>query len=139
MNGELASVTSLVVALKTVTLLLGGLITFYRSPFVKMYTPTGPNVPDYQLFQEQMWHFIAPAIEGQKTAKQCLDELATTADLLLKNLYLPVYSPKLAENKGKEYWLNQPGSPWPEVPDGKPRTIDYDEMLRQWKAGKLTL
>ncbi len=37
------------------------------------------------------------------------------------------------------YWLDAPGSPWPEVPDGKPRTINYDDMLKQWKAGKLTL
>ena len=112
----------------------GGVITFYRSPMEVLYTPTGPNVPDYQLFQEQMWHFIAPCIEGEKTVEQAMNDLAMTCDILLKSLYLPKLSPKLAEAKGAEYWLNQPGAPWPEVPDEEPKTIDYDTLVKQWRA-----
>jgi glycerol transport system substrate-binding protein len=111
----------------------GGLITFYRSPMEDKYTSTGPNVPDYQLLQEQMWHFIAPVIEGERTAQEALDDLAITLDTLLKNLYLPKYSPKLAEEKGADYWLSQPGSPWPKKPDEKPQTVDYDARVKVWR------
>jgi glycerol transport system substrate-binding protein len=117
----------------------GGLITFYRSPMEDKFTPTGPNVPDYQLFQEQMWHFIAPAIEGEKTAKQALDDLASTCDTILKNLFLPVFSPKLNQPKSEQEWLDAPGSPWPEITTSPaPKTMNYDDLLKKWKAGQTT-
>ena len=118
----------------------GGIITFFRSPMYKWYTPTGPNVPDYQLLQEQMWHFIAPAISGEKNVEQCMNELAAQEDMLLRNLYLPEYSPKLNPEKGADFWLDKkqnPGAPWPEIAgDEKPRTMGYDEMLKRWRAGE---
>lgn len=117
----------------------GGLITFYRSPMEKMFTPTYRSVPDYGLLQEQIWHFLAPAIAGEKSVKQAMDELAAQLDMLLSHLYLPKYSPKLAEPKTREYWLNQPGAPWPEIKETpEPRTMDYDKMLEEWKAGRTT-
>lgn len=115
----------------------GGLITFYRSPVEDKYTPTGPNVPDYQLLQEQMWHFISPVVEGETTAEKAMNELAVQLDFLLKNLYLAKYSPKLNEERDPEYWLNQPGAPWPEKKESpKPKTVGYDEMVKQWRAGQ---
>ncbi len=117
----------------------GGLLTFYRSPMYNMFTPTGPNVPDYGLFQEQIWHFIAPAITGEMTVPQAMSGLAETCDILLGKLYLARWSPQLAEAQDPQYWLDQPGAPWPEIEgEPEPRTMPYDEMLEKWEAGELT-
>ncbi len=116
-----------------------GLLTFYRSPMEDKYTPTGPNIPDYGLFAEQFWRYLPQALTGEKTVQETLDSLAAQDDMLLGRLYLKEYSPKLNPEKDAEYWLNAPGSPWPEIKtEEKGRTIDYDEMVKQWKAGKNT-
>ncbi len=117
----------------------GGVLTFYRSPMQDKYTPTGPNVPDYGLLAEQWWRFLPKALSGEMTPQQMMDALAEQNDMLLGRMFLPLYSPKLNPKKDRQYWLDAPGSPWPEiVGEEKPRTMDYDEMLRQWKAGKNT-
>lgn len=117
---------------------LGGLIEFFRSPARKLFTDTGLNVPDYALLQEQWWHYISAAITGEKTPEEAMRELAATEDKLLANLFLPKLSPKLSEPKTREYWLQQPGAPKPEVSGrGDAVTISYDEMIKQWKDNEL--
>jgi glycerol transport system substrate-binding protein len=117
----------------------GGLITFYKSPMEDKFTPTGPNVPDYALLAEQFWHYIAPIASGELEVKEALDQLAARNDSLLEKLQTPTYSPELNEEKDESYWLNQPGSPKPEIKgDEEPRTMPYDEMLEKWKAGETT-
>lgn len=117
----------------------GGVLTFYRSPMQPFYTATSPNVPDYALLQEQFWRFLPKALSGEMTSQQMMNALAEQGDMLLGRMYLPLHSPKLNPIKDKQYWYDQPGSPWPEKKeDDKPRTMDYDEMLKLWKAGKTT-
>ncbi len=117
----------------------GGVLTFYRSPMEKYYTPTGPNVPDYGLLAEQFWRFLPRALSGETTVEQMMKDLAYQDDMLLGRLFLNEYSPKLNPEKGAQYWLDAPGAPWPEITtEEKGRTMDYDEMLKKWRAGQLT-
>ncbi len=116
----------------------GGLIEFFRSPARKLFTDTGLNVPDYALLQSQWWNYISLAITGEKTPEQAMQGLAQTTDKLMGKLRLAYLSPKLAEEKGAEYWLAQPGSPKPEIKGrGDAVTISYDEMLKQWSENEL--
>ena len=47
-------------------------------------------------------------------------------------------SPKLSEPKARDYWLQQPGAPKPEISGrGEAITISYDEMIKQWKENEL--
>jgi glycerol transport system substrate-binding protein len=39
----------------------------------------------------------------------------------------------LNPKKSREYWYAQPGAPKPELPDDAPKTIQYDELIKQWK------
>jgi len=116
----------------------GGLIEFFRSPDRKLFTDTGLNVPDYPLLQEQWWHFISMAVSEEKTPAEAMQGLAKKEEQLMKRLRLPHLSPKLAEPKGADYWLAQPGAPKPEIKErGKPVTIAYDEMLKRWSENEL--
>jgi len=117
---------------------LGGLLEFFRSPARKLFTDTGLNVPDYALLQEQWWHYISAAITGEKTPEEAMRELAAAEDKLLANLFLPKLSPKLSEPKTRDYWIQQPGAPKPEISGrGEAITISYDEMIKQWKETEL--
>jgi glycerol transport system substrate-binding protein len=116
----------------------GGLIEFFRSPDRKLFTDTGLNVPDYPLMQEQWWHYISMAVTGEKTPAEAMQALAEKEDQLMARMRLPHLSPKLAEPKGEEYWLAQPGAPYPEIKEReKPVTIAYDEMVKRWKEKEL--
>lgn len=115
---------------------LGGLITFYKSPVEYMWTDTGPNVPDYPLLAEQWWKQIALAVTGEKTPEQAMDDLARIQDNLMGKLRLAKYSPKLNPIKSREYWLSQPGSPKPERPRPEPKTVLYDELVKEWAGAE---
>ena len=116
----------------------GGLIEFFRSPDRKLFTDTGLNVPDYPLLQEQWWNYISMAVTGEMTPAEAMQGLAQKEDQLMRRLRLPYLSPKLAEPKGAEYWLAQPGAPKPEIKGrGKAITISYDEMLKRWSENEL--
>ena len=116
----------------------GGLIEFFRSPDRKLFTDTGLNVPDYPLLQEQWWHYISMAVTGEKTPAEAMQGLAKKEDQLMKRLRLPKLSPKLAEPKGADYWLAQPGAPKPAIEGrGDAVTISYDEMLKRWSENEL--
>ncbi len=111
----------------------GGIVTFYKSPVESMWTDSGPNVPHYPVLAEQWWKNIAPAVTGEFTPQQAMDNIANVMDNLMGKLRLKKFSPKLNEKKDAVYWLNQPGSPKAERPDQEPMTMPYDEMLSQWK------
>ena len=112
---------------------MGGLITFYRSPVEVLWTDSGPNVPHYPLLAEQWWKYISRAVTGELTAQQAMDGLAEKMDELMGKMRLPKYSPQLNEKKPAEYWLSQPGSPKAERPAEEPKTVPYDELLKQWQ------
>jgi len=117
----------------------GGLIEFYRSPARKQWTPTGVNVPDYPRLAQLWWQNVATAVTGETTPQQSMDALAKQQDEVLSRLERRGggdCAPKLNEEKDAQYWLDQPGAPVPKLADerGKPETLDYDELLAEWKA-----
>jgi len=118
--------------------IFGGIISFYRSPIEVLYTDTGLNVPDYPLIAEQWWRNLPKVWGGQATAQEVLDEMAELIDSIMSRLFLPTAAPKLNPIKSRAYWLNQPGSPKPEIlNEPKPRTIGYDELIQLFREGKV--
>lgn len=111
----------------------GGLIEFYRSLERKKWTDSGPNVPYYPGMAALWWKNIAKAISGTMTPQEALDQLAKEQDSLMKNLKMNAYSPKLNPEKSREYWLNKPGAPKAEKKEEKPKTVPYEELLKQWQ------
>ncbi len=111
----------------------GGLITFYKSSAESMWTDSGPNVPHYPVLAEQWWQNIAPAVTGDVTPQEAMDNIGTAMDDLMGKMQLEKFSPKLNEEKSREFWLNQPGAPKPERPDQKPKTMAYEELVESWK------
>ncbi len=90
-----------------VTVLLGGLIEFYRSPARVAWTPTGTHMPDPKLAQ-LWWTNVAEAVTGEKTSDP---------SKWLSDSHAPWK--KLANEK----------------PKGE--TITYDKLLQVWRDGKL--
>jgi glycerol transport system substrate-binding protein len=45
---------------------------------------------------------------------------------------------KLNEERDAQYWLDQPGAPYPKLADekGTPETVPYDELVSGWFAGE---
>lgn len=111
----------------------GGLITFYKSEAEKLWTDSGPNVPHYPLLAEQWWQNIAPAVTGDVTPQEAMDNIAAAMDDLMSKMKLATYSPVLNEEKEASYWLAQPGAPKPERPDEEPKTMSYEELVETWK------
>ncbi len=111
----------------------GGLIDFYRSPEEKKWTDTGPNVPHYPALSAVWWPNIARAISGSQSPEQAMQNIAAAQDALMGKMRLAKYSPRLNPEKGKSYWLSQPGSPKPYRQRPKPVTIAYDDLIRQWQ------
>ncbi len=111
----------------------GGIVTFYKSPVEYMWTDSGPNVPHYPLLAEQWWKNIATAVTGETTPQESMDNLARDMDDLMGKMNLVQFSPELNPERDPQYWLDQPGSPKPERPDEEPRTIAYEELIKQWK------
>jgi len=111
----------------------GGLITFYKSSAEKLWTDSGPNVPHYPLLAEQWWQNIAPAVTGDVTPQQAMDNIAASMDNLMGKMRLKKYSPELNEEKPAAEWLSQPGSPKPERPDQEPKTMKYEDLIASWR------
>ena len=112
----------------------GGVLTFYKSKFEKLYTDSGVNVPHYPLLAEQWWKHIGPALFGEITAEQAMNNLAKTMDDLMGKMRLGKYNPVLNPLKPKEYWYKEPGAPWPEIKGrAKPQTMKYEELVEKWK------
>ena len=68
-----------------------------------------------------------------------MSKLAQDQERLLKRLeragVLGECGPKLNEDKGRDYWLAQPGAPKPKLANEKPApvTVDYDELVKSWQ------
>ncbi len=118
---------------------LGGLVEFYRSPARVHWSPTGTNIPDYPKLAQLWWQNIGDASSGEKTAQEALDALCQSQEKLLKRLQRAgvqgQYGPLLNDEKGADYWFNQPGAPKAKIDNEKPRpiTIGYDELLKSWQ------
>ncbi len=115
---------------------LGGLVEFYRSLAARRWTPTGPNVPDYAGMASLWWRYTYPAIAGDQTALQALQSLAAEMDQHMDRLADGKHacSPRLNPQRTEQYWLEQPGAPYPKLGNEKPpgRTLTYEESLRAW-------
>jgi len=120
----------------------GGLIEFYRSPDRVNWTPTGTNVPDYPSMSAEWWQAIGSAAAGELTAQEALDQLATKQDEIMARLEASGSQPdcgvKLNEERDAQYWLDQPGAPYPKLANekGTPETVPYDELVAGWFAGE---
>ncbi|MEP3421474.1 MAG: ABC transporter substrate-binding protein [Erythrobacter sp.] len=118
---------------------LGGLVEFYRSPARTQWSPTGTNVPDYPRLAQLWWQNIGDASSGTKTPQAALDALCEQQERVLARLERSGLQgdlgPKLNEERGADYWLNQPGSPKAKLTneDPEPITIEYDELVAQWQ------
>ena len=112
----------------------GGMVEFYRSDLIKMFTDSGPNVPHYPLLSGLWWRSISQAISGEMTPREALNQLAARTDSLMGTLQMSALSPNLNAVSAQETWLSKPGAPKPEISQPQePRTIDYDEMIRLWQ------
>lgn len=111
----------------------GGLIEFYQSDAVHLWTDTGLNVPHYPLLFRAWWPNLDKAIDGQITAKQAMDNIAYKQDEIMGKLKLAKYSPRLNPKKTQAYWLAQPGAPKPQKGREKPSTLAYDDAIKLWR------
>ena len=122
---------------------LGGLVEFYRSPARVAWTPTGTNVPDYPKLAQLWWQNIGEAVAGEVTVDRAMDNLAHEQDRVMQRLERSKVQgdkgPKLNPEKDEAYWLAQPGSPKPKLANEKPKgeTVDYDELIKAWREGRV--
>ncbi|MGH8355549.1 MAG: ABC transporter substrate-binding protein [Pseudomonas sp.] len=117
---------------------LGGLVEFYRSRARHVWTPTGTNVPDYAALAPLWWQHLGPVIEGRQSVESGVQALAASMDRGLARIAergeLQQCAPQLAEPKGAEYWLAQPGAPKPTRDERPPgQTLSYEEAIRKWQ------
>lgn len=111
----------------------GGIVEFYTSDQETLWTDTGLNVPHYPSMSKVWWPEIAKAIKGELTASQAMDNIASKQDKILSRLKMSRLSPKLNEQKSEQYWLLKQGSPKPIKKRSVPKTIPYEELIKQWK------
>ena len=116
---------------------LGGLVEFYRSRAARRWTPTGANVPDYAGMASLWWRHAYPALAGQVSARQALQQLADAFDkhlALLGSRQQHVCAPQLNAEDSEQRWLQAPGAPYPALSDEHPpgRTLPYEEALHAW-------
>ncbi|MGM0703455.1 MAG: ABC transporter substrate-binding protein [Pseudomonadota bacterium] len=119
---------------------LGGLVEFYRSPNESNWTPSSTNVPDYPRMAPLWWQNLAPAVNGEISAQEALDNLAGDLDSVMARLsragVFEVYAPNLNEERDPQEWLDEPGAPKAKLDDERPQgtTVPYDEMMEEWMA-----
>ncbi|RQW69695.1 carbohydrate ABC transporter substrate-binding protein [Halomonas sp. YLB-10] len=119
---------------------LGGLVEFYRSPNESNWTPTGTNVPDYPRMAPLWWQNLAPAVNGDISAQEALDNLAGDLDNIMARLarakVFATYAPVLNEPKDPEEWLSQPGAPKAKLDNEMPQgtTVPYEQMMEEWMS-----
>ena len=124
---------------------LGGLVEFYRSPARVAWTPTGVNVPDYPRLAQLWWTRLGEAVRDRATPQQIMDQLAAAQDQTLARLQqaggMKRCEPRLAEPRDPQYWFDQPGAPKPKLADEEWQgvTMDYEEMLRAWRGGRVSV
>ncbi|WP_417330024.1 ABC transporter substrate-binding protein [Halomonas cupida] len=119
---------------------LGGLVEFYRSPNESNWTPTGTNVPDYPRMAPLWWQNLAPAVNGDISAQEALDNLANDLDNIMARLarakVFSTYEPILNEPRDPQEWLDEPGAPKAQLEDEMPQgtTVPYDQLMEEWMA-----
>lgn len=113
----------------------GGLIDFYQSNAINMWTDTGLNVPHYPLLFRTWWANLDKAIDGKLSAQQAMDNIARSQDDIMRSLKMKQYSPRLNPLRSREYWLQQPGAPKPERSREKPKTLPYEQAIKIWQKG----
>jgi len=111
----------------------GGLIEFYQSNAINLWTDTGLNVPHYPLLFRLWWPNLDKAIDGKLTPQEAMDNIASSQDRLMASLKLSQYSPQLNPKKSQEYWLNQPGAPKPARSREQPLTVKYESIIKRWE------
>jgi glycerol transport system substrate-binding protein len=111
----------------------GGVVEFYTSDQVSLWTDTGHNVPHYPLLSKIWWPQISLAIKGEQTAKQSMNNIASRQDSILSKLTMTKLSPRLNKPEAESAWLNRPGAPKREKARSKPMTIPYAKLIQQWK------
>ncbi|MBB6478716.1 ABC transporter substrate-binding protein [Spirochaeta isovalerica] len=112
----------------------GGLIEFYRSKAQKSWTSSSLNVPYYSSMSQLWWKNIAESIRGVSSPEETMSKIANEQDELMSRLQLPLFSPEIEHSLGEDYWLNQNGSPKPEITDEPlPQTVSYEKLLREWR------
>ncbi len=118
---------------------LGGLADFYRSPAQRLYTPTGPNVPNYALLAQAWWRTLASAVRGRATPQQVMSRIATDQDALLARMAqdpaVRNCAPQLNDRVDPTEWLQRDGAPWPALEDeeGRGETVSYETLLAAWE------
>jgi glycerol transport system substrate-binding protein len=121
---------------------LGGFVEFYRSPARVAWTPTGTNVPDYPKMAQLWWKHVAPAVTGEKTPQQSMDNLAEEMDQVMARLQragMKACAPKLNPKKSPAEWLSDKAAPWAKLANEKPKgeTVPYAQLLQAWKEGRV--
>ena len=112
----------------------GGLIEFFQSDGVNQWTDTGLNVPHYPLLFRVWWPNLDQAIDGKITPQQAMDNIAREQDKIMASLKNIKYAPKLNKVSTREHWLKQPGAPKAERPRETPKTLPYEEAIKQWRT-----
>jgi glycerol transport system substrate-binding protein len=111
----------------------GGLIDFYASPDESKWTDSGLNVPHYPLLSRIWWPNLARAIKGEITPQRAMDEIAFEQDRLMSKMKLAKHSPKLNKPQPRAFWLNSEGSPKAERERDRPKTMPYEDLIKQWE------
>ena len=112
----------------------GGLIEFYQSNAINLWTDTGLNVPHYPLLFRTWWPNLDKAIDGKITAQEAMDNIAIAQDRVMANLQVAQYGPQLNPVTTRKYWLTQPGSPKPARDREIPLTLPYEEAIKIWQT-----
>jgi glycerol transport system substrate-binding protein len=121
---------------------LGGLVEFYRSPARIAWTPTGTNVPDYPRLAPLWWRNIGPALRGERTPQQALDQLAEQMEqdmaAIARQGTMARCAPRLNPRQDPARWLQPARAPHARLADEKPpgKTIEYKKLLEAWQDGR---
>ncbi|MCJ8340447.1 MAG: carbohydrate ABC transporter substrate-binding protein [Pseudomonadales bacterium] len=111
----------------------GGMIDFYTSGEEKRWTDSGLNVPHYPLLSRIWWPYLDKAIKGQLTPQQAMDAIARAQDQQMAKMKLVKYSPQLNMLRERSYWLNREGAPKAHRERQQPKTMSYEDLLKQWQ------
>ena len=109
------------------------MIEFFQSNGVNKWTDTGLNVPHYPLLFRTWWPNLDQAIDGKISPQQAMDNIAAAQDKIMASLKRIKYAPRLNKKSSRDYWLNQPGAPKPKRPRETPKTLPYEEAIKQWR------
>ena len=111
----------------------GGLIEFFQSDAVNQWTDTGLNVPHYPLMFRAWWPNLDQAIDGKISAQKAMDNIAYKQDEIMGRLKGIKYAPRLNKKSERDVWLSKPGAPKAKRNRERPKTLLYEEVIKQWR------